>query len=75
MAKDLKVKVPKKLQKKGKKGAKTKKPGPIKEVEVEGQSAWVLVQCPWCGGVSWAWDTPNYDYWTCAYCGNLFGEV
>ena len=75
MAKDIKVKSAKKVDKKPAKACKTQKPGPAKEVEVEGQSAWVLVQCPWCGGMVWAWDTPEYDVWVCAWCGGLFGEI
>jgi hypothetical protein len=75
MADKIKIKQAKKFEGKSSKVGKSKKPGPVKDVGVEGQSEWILVQCPWCGGVVWGWDTPNYDAWSCAWCGGLFGEV
>ena len=72
MADDIKIKIGRKAEEKPKKLAKSEKAGPIEEGEVEGQSSWIIMQCPWCGGMNRCWDTPALDVWTCAWCGNLF---
>ena len=74
MAKEMKIKGGKKVSKKpaGAKVGKGQKPGKLKEGEVEGQGQWVIVNCPWCGGLNRCYDTAAYEVWACAWCGQLF---
>jgi hypothetical protein len=72
MGNEIKVKVGQKSDKKSDKLKQSEKAGPVKESEVEGQSGWILMACPWCGGMNRCWDTPELDVWSCGWCGNNF---
>jgi len=50
---------------------KLQKAGPIEHFEVEGQANWILVQCPWCGGMSWRLEGADYDPFICPWCGSI----
>jgi hypothetical protein len=72
MAKDLTAKVGRKAEEKPERVGEGKKAGPVELNEVEGQSAYIMMQCPWCGGMNRCYDTDRLDVWSCAWCGNLY---
>jgi len=72
MSDELKVSIGKKAEEKPEKVGQGEKAGPIDEDAVEGQGAWVLYSCPWCGGLNRCYDTAGMDVWTCGWCGQLF---
>ncbi len=72
MADELKVKIGKKSEEAAEKIGKGEKAGPIEESDVEGQGSWILMSCPWCGGMNRCYDTAALDVWSCGWCGNNF---
>jgi hypothetical protein len=48
-------------------------PGPLPGKEIEGQGLWLVMQCPWCGGVNRVEETVEEPgVIVCAWCGNMF---